>query len=174
MTAPRTVPAWDEYFMRLAQGIALRSKDRSTQVGCVIVGPDNEIRSTGYNSFPRGMDDHHPERHERPEKYKWTEHAERNAIYNAARVGTPLKGCRVYCGLFPCMDCARAIVSVGCTEVIAVKLDPESDLAKRWEEEFVRVGPLFEETGVTLRWIDAPDDQKEPEVTVVASDTRAH
>uniref|UniRef100_UPI0035253B42 deoxycytidylate deaminase n=1 Tax=Salmonella enterica TaxID=28901 RepID=UPI0035253B42 len=103
----------DDYFINLARSVSERSKDRSTKVGCVIVGPDNEIRSTGYNSFPRGINDDAPERHARPEKYLWTEHAERNAIYAAARVGTPLKGCRAYLPWFPCMGCARALVQSG-------------------------------------------------------------
>src|SRR5258708_2603107 len=59
---------WDDYFMNIARAVSMRSKDHSRKVGCVIVGPDNEIRATGYNSFPRGINDNAPERHERPEK----------------------------------------------------------------------------------------------------------
>jgi dCMP deaminase len=59
---------WDTYFMELIYHIAAKSKDGSTKVGCAVIGPDNEIRSTGYNSFPRGINDNIPERHERPEK----------------------------------------------------------------------------------------------------------
>jgi dCMP deaminase len=105
---------WTEYFLNIAETIKLKSKDQSTQIGAVIVGEDNEILSTGYNSFPRGSDDSKQERQERPEKYFWFEHAERNAIYNAARVGIPLKGSSIYLtsGL-PCMDCARGIVNSG-------------------------------------------------------------
>lgn len=142
---------WDDYFMNLAHGVALRSKDRSTSVGCVLVGPDNEIRSTGYNSFPRGINDDVPERHERPEKYLWTEHAERNAIYAAARVGTPLKGCRAFCSVFPCMDCARALVQVGCVELTT--FEPDEDLlAKPWLH-FDAGMTLFAEAGVPIRFI---------------------
>lgn len=146
------IPSWDRYFMNLVDVVSTRSKDRSTKVGAVFVGPDNEIRSTGYNSFPRGLRDNVEARHERPEKYLWTEHAERNAIYNAARMGTCLKGCRVYIPFAPCMDCARGIVQVGCTEVIAGVIDENSPLYQRWQEDFKRVGPLFDETGVKLRW----------------------
>src|SRR5689334_8457570 len=99
-----TVADWDSRFMKLAQQIATWSKDRSRQVGCVIVGPSNEIRAAGFNGFPRGVDDLNERRHTRPAKYKWTEHAERNAIYNAARVGIPLQGSRMYLPWFPCMD----------------------------------------------------------------------
>ena len=100
---------WDRYFMGLAVQAATLSKDESTKLGCVIVGPDREIRATGYNSFPRGVNDDRPERQGRPLKYKWFEHAERNAIYNAARVGVSLKGCVLYCAWPPCTDCARGI-----------------------------------------------------------------
>lgn len=142
---------WDTYFMKLAAQVSTRSKDRSTKVGCVIVGPDNEIRSTGYNSFPRGIDDHNEARHERPEKYLWTEHAERNAIYNAARVGTPLKGCRAYLPWFPCMDCARALVQAGIIEVISY--EPETDNHK-WSSDFARAKVLFGEAGLAVRYIE--------------------
>jgi hypothetical protein len=88
----------------------------STRVGCVIVGTHKEIRAIGYNGFPRGVDDDRDARHERPVKYKWTEHAERNAIYSSARAGISIDGCTMYLPWFPCMDCARAIVqSVGRT-----------------------------------------------------------
>jgi dCMP deaminase len=143
---------WDEYFMSLARLTSLRSKDRSTKVGCVIVGPDNEIRTTGYNGFPRGIVDDAPERHERPEKYLWTEHAERNAIYNAARCGVPLKGCRVYLPWFPCMDCARAIVQSGVTELIAFKPNTSD---QKWGAEFERALTLFSEAGVAVRFMEA-------------------
>lgn len=143
--------SFDNYFLDLARHVSTRSKDRSTKVGCVLVGPDNEIRSTGYNSFPRGINDDAPERHERPEKYLWTEHAERNAIYNAARVGTPLKGCRAYLPWFPCMDCARALVQVGCIEVVAIKPDLSDP---KWGADFQRATVLFEEAGVAVRFVE--------------------
>lgn len=142
---------WDDYFMGMAGFVATKSKDRSTKVGCVIVGPDNEVRTTGYNNFPRGVNDDAPERHERPEKYFWTEHAERNAIYAAARVGTPLKGCRAYLPWFPCMDCARALVQSGIAEVIGVKPDTSD---ARWGADFVRAETLFAEAGVALRYVE--------------------
>src|SRR5262245_49631273 len=114
---------WDSRFMRLAEHIGGWSKDRSTRVGCVIVGPNREIRSTGYNGFPRGVEDLVDERHSRPAKYKWTEHAERNAIYNAARIGVSIDGCAMYVPWFPCMDCARAIVQSGLSVLVAYRPD---------------------------------------------------
>ena len=71
----RSIPGWDQYYLEICQVVARRSKDPNTQIGCVIVGPNHEIRSTGYNSFPRGIRDDVPERLVRPTKYLWIEHA---------------------------------------------------------------------------------------------------
>lgn len=108
---------WDDYFCSMLPLVASKSKDNSVKIGAIIVGPDHEIRSTGYNGFPRGIIDK-PARFERPEKYVWTEHAERNAIYNAARIGVSLKDCTLYLNWWPCPDCARGIIQVGIKEVI--------------------------------------------------------
>jgi dCMP deaminase len=142
---------WDAYFMGFARHAATRSKDRSTKVGCVIVGPDNEVRSTGYNSFPRGINDTAEERHQRPAKYKWTEHAERNAIYSAARVGVPLDKCRMFLPWFPCMDCARAIVQAGISELVChvPNLDDPT-----WGADFRDALVLFDEAGVAVRKVE--------------------
>jgi dCMP deaminase len=150
---------WDKRFMDLALQIGQWSKDRSRQVGCVIVGKDNEIRATGFNGFPRGVDDDRDVRHARPAKYLWTEHAERNAIYNAARIGVPLSGCRIYVPWFPCIDCARAIVQVGIVELIAAKPD---QLDPQWGAGFEAALELFAEAGVTVRWYDvSPPERRE-------------
>ena len=139
-----TNPDFHTYFMGFARHAATKSKDRSTKVGCVLVIEDS-IASTGCNGFPRGIDDDAPERHERPEKYFWAEHAERNAIYNAARIGTPLKGCRAYVTMFPCMDCARGLIQIGCTKIIA-----PAPNAERWDEHFKRTDILCREAGVDV------------------------
>lgn len=142
--------SWDKYFMSLAYFVAMKSKDENTNIGAVIVGPDNEIRSTGYNSFVRGSWDELKERQERPEKYYWFEHAERNAIYNAARVGTPLCGCRIYVLGIPCMDCARAIIQSGICEVVVHDIMSIKD--DKWREHHKRSAILFSETRVVLRY----------------------
>lgn len=132
----------------MANLIAMKSKDPSTHCGAVIVGPDNEVRSTGYNSFVRGIDDEVPERYERPEKYLWIEHAERNALYNAARMGTSTRNCVMFTTLYPCMDCARAIVQSGIKKV--VYMDPALEHAQEWlEAARERVPILFSEAGVS-------------------------
>ncbi len=144
---------WDSRFMGLARQIGEWSKDRSRRVGCVIVGPNNEVRSTGFNGFPRGIDDDVESRHERPTKYRWTEHAERNAIYNAARIGTPLEGCRMYIPWFPCMDCARAIVQCGISQLICT--EPNSSDAQ-WAADFAEVPELLREGRVQIKFVMEP------------------
>ena len=112
--------SWDELFILQAALIAQKSKDPSTKVGCVIVGDDNAILSMGFNGFPRDIDDNLEWRWARPEKYHWVEHAERNAIYNAARNGINLNGARAYLNWEPkpCADCTRALIQVGIKEII--------------------------------------------------------
>ncbi len=109
---------WDEYFMGVALLAAKRSKDPSTQVGACIVSPENVIISTGYNGFPYGCsDDEFPWDREGDEtKYPYVVHAELNAILNAG--GRNLKGARVYVDLFPCNECAKAIIQSGIKEVV--------------------------------------------------------
>lgn len=115
---------WDDYFMGMARYAAGKSKDRSTQVGAVIIRESSKaVLSTGWNGFPRGVDDNVPERHDRPFKYQWTEHAERNAIFNAAREGMRLEGATLYSTHFPCCDCARAIVQSGISRLVTMKPD---------------------------------------------------
>jgi dCMP deaminase len=149
------IPNWDRYFLDMVRAISTRSKDPDTQLGCVIVGPDREIRSTGYNSFVRGLNDQVPERQLRPEKYWWIEHAERNAIYNAARTGTSLLGCSLYLPCLPCVDCARAIVSVGIKEVVNSAQQVSAWSSKQqWRPHFDRIVPMFAECGIIMRSVD--------------------
>ena len=109
---------WDEYFMGVAMLAAKRSKDPNTQVGACIVSPDNIIISTGYNGMPKGCsDDEFPwERTGEETKYPYVVHAELNAILNAS--GRDLRGSRIYVALFPCNECAKAIIQSGVKEVI--------------------------------------------------------
>ena len=112
--------SWDEYFMGIALLSAKRSKDPSTQVGACIVDPNNKVVSIGYNGMPRGVDDDkipwgHGEGLE--SKYLYVCHAEFNAILNT-RDGSALNGCRIYVTLFPCNECAKAIIQTGIKEII--------------------------------------------------------
>ena len=109
---------WDEYFMGVAMLAARRSKDPNTQVGACIVSQDTIIISTGYNGMPKGCsDDEFPwERTGEETKYPYVVHAELNAILNAN--GRDLRGSRIYVALFPCNECAKAIIQSGVREVI--------------------------------------------------------
>ena len=108
---------WDEYFMGVAMLAARRSKDPNTQVGACIVSPENIIISTGYNGLPNGCsDDEYPWDREGPEtKYPFVVHAELNAILNSG--GRRLDGARLYVALFPCNECAKAIIQSGIREI---------------------------------------------------------
>jgi dCMP deaminase len=151
-----SIPNWDEYYLNICKVVAGRSKDPNTQIGCVIAGPAHEIRTTGYNSFPRGIRDNVPERMARPAKYLWIEHAERNAICNAARCGTPLEGCTLYVEIMPCMDCARAIVQAGIKEVVVSAERMKQYSSAYYDEHFSMVEVLFGEAGVIIRRHGAP------------------
>ena len=111
---------WDEYFMGVAKLSAMRSKDPSTQVGACIVSQDNKILSMGYNGFPRGCsDDDFPWKREGPpleNKYFYTTHSELNAILNYR--GGSLEGASLYVTLFPCNECAKAIIQAGIREIV--------------------------------------------------------
>lgn len=112
--------SWDEYFMGIALLSAKRSKDPSTQVGACIVDPNNKVVSIGYNGMPRGVDDDKiPWGHGEglDSKYLYVCHAEFNAILNT-RDGSALNGCRIYVTLFPCNECAKAIIQTGIKEII--------------------------------------------------------
>tara|TARA_Y100000034_G_scaffold136852_1_gene216390 strand:+ start:145 stop:654 length:510 start_codon:yes stop_codon:yes gene_type:complete len=145
---------WNEYFIGMLYHVAKKSKDQSTNIGAIIVGLDNEIRSTGYNSFPRGIKDDIPERQERPEKYFWFEHAERNAIYNAARIGVSTNGCKMYTFGIPCSDgCSRAVIQAGINQVIVhqnwiEKVEGIDVSGRTWEND--RSIKMFHEAGVRV------------------------
>ena len=111
---------WDEFFMGVALLASQRSKDPSTQVGACIVNEDNKIISTGYNGAPKGYDDDTCMCWERngsflDTKYAYVCHAELNAILNSPAV---VKNCKIYVALFPCNECAKAIIQSGIKEII--------------------------------------------------------
>lgn len=113
--------SWDEYFMAVAKLAGMRSKDPNSQVGCCIVSADNKILSMGYNGFPRGCsDDSFPWARENPDplktKYVYVTHSELNAILNYR--GGSLEGSKLYVSLFPCNECAKAIIQAGIRTVI--------------------------------------------------------
>lgn len=136
---------WDRRFLDLASLISTWSKDRATQVGCCIVGPHREVRSLGYNGFPRGVNDDVANRHERPAKYLYTSHAEENAIYNASRFGASLLGCTIFCTHPACARCARGIIQAGITRAVWIH-----QLKVSWESELPATLAMFDEAGLSI------------------------
>mgnify|MGYP001551417722 CR=1 FL=1 len=145
---------WDTYFLELAKAVSTKSKDRSTKVGCVITRSDHSVISSGYNGLPRGVSDDVSSRLERPEKYLWTEHAERNGIYSAAKAGVSVDGATLYSTLCPCCDCARAVIQSGIIRVVTHKDIPETmKSSHRWAESFKVTEMMFEEAKVRLDYV---------------------
>ena len=137
--------SWDEYFMGIAMLAAKRSKDPNTQVGACIVSQDNIIISTGYNGMPKGCsDDEYPwERDGEQTKYPYVVHAELNAVLNAN--GRDLRGSKLYVALFPCNECAKAIIQSGIKEL--------SYLSDKYHDTHASIASrrMFNMTGVKYR-----------------------
>jgi dCMP deaminase len=137
---------WRSYFYGFARHAALKSKD-STQVGAALVGPDNEIRLTGYNGPPRGVVDSDARR-TRPTKYLYASHAEANLIAFAAREGIRTKDCTVYVTHSPCAACARTLIQAGIKRVVVG--NGAFGTPNGWNEETEAASRMFSEAGVEL------------------------
>lgn len=133
--------------MELSKHIAEWSKDKNRKNGAVIVDPDHIVVSMGYNGFPRGCDDSIEQRYEKPHKYMYTEHAERNALYHAARHGVVLKGCSMYVTMFPCSDCARGIIQTGISKLYSPAPDVDHET---WGAHFKVALQILEEANVEV------------------------
>lgn len=140
---------WFRYFMGFAEHAATKSKD-STKVGAVLVGPDGEVRLTGFNGPPRGVVES-DERRARPAKYLYTSHAEENLIGFAAKVGIRTEGCSVYATIHPCSRCARMLIQAG---IKAVYHGPAKTVGMP-PEEFTAAEEMFREAGVTVGAVPA-------------------
>ena len=170
---------WDEYFLSMAQLVSTKSKDPSTKCGAIVVSVNNAVLSTGFNGFARGVREEErtmrvnpqfvvgdpsmrrdepmkiietkldDKRWQRPVKYKWVEHAERNAIYTAAREGVRLAGCKIYVNQsIVCCDCAKGIIQTGIkTVVVPDKPWPGSG---NFDEDVEIVSQMFREAGVEM------------------------
>lgn len=137
---------WDEYFMTIALLSAKRSKDPSTQVGACIVDDENKVVSIGYNGMPRHCDDTKltwEKGEDLNNKYLYVCHAEFNAILNT-RDGSHLNGCKIYVTLFPCNECAKAIIQTGIKKVIYLSDKYQNQLSTRASKK------LFEVAGVEI------------------------
>ena len=129
---------------QLCQQVAAQSPD-SKQVGCVITTPDGRVLVTACNDFVHGAAQT-PERLQRPTKYHWIEHAERNAIYKAAAAGIPLQGTTMYINWWPCVDCCRAIIQSGIVKIVS-SCGPDFD-HPRWGAQFRVVEQILNESQV--------------------------
>lgn len=149
---------WNEYYFSLIDVVKTKSKDPSTKVGAVIVGKNNEIRSLGFNGFPRGVKDdikEVPDRYERPLKYTLTSHGELNALTNAARIGVPLDGCTIYVPWIPCCECTKAIIQCGISRIIIDGRDFEKTKQyweERWGESMKYSLLMIQESGTILEY----------------------
>jgi dCMP deaminase len=149
---------WDQHFLKMCLLTAEMSKDPSTKVGAVIVGPDREVRSTGFNGFPRGVLDLDARLLNREIKYSLIVHAEENAILNAARSGVSTRGCTLYVaaqdntglvwGGAPCMRCSVSVIQAGIVEVVA---PPATNIPDRWKESIEKARDILEEAGLKYR-----------------------
>lgn len=149
--------SWDEYFMGIALLSSMRSKDPSTQVGACIVNSEKRILSMGYNGMPRCCsDDEFPwDKNENPldSKYLYVCHAELNAILNCASGN--VRGCTVYTTLFPCNECAKAIIQSGIAEVVYMSdkySDSDSVLASK--RMFTTAGVKFREYSISGKTLE--------------------
>ena len=138
---------WDKRFLNLAAHISAWSKDPSTKVGCVVVGEDREIRSTGFNGFPRGIEDDAERLEDRAQKYPLICHAEENAIMHAARIGISLKSNTAYVTWPPCSRCTRSLIQAGVSEVV---YPAGIDIPERWEEALEIALGMVEAAGITV------------------------
>lgn len=142
-----------DHNINFADKIASFSKDQSSKVGAYFTDPENlKEPCFGYNGMPRGLDDTNPERNQRPEKYFWYEHAERNGIYNKAR--EKLEGAIIFSSMFPNMEAARAIVSSGIKTVVVEYREKDESMPEEQKGMYERVHTLFRETQVHIIELD--------------------
>lgn len=138
---------WDKRFLDLAEHVSSWSKDPSTKVGAVIVNQDKQVLSLGYNGFPRGVEDKEDRYNDRPTKYLFVAHAERNALDNAF---SDTRGATLYTTLCPCNECSKSIIQKGIKTVVTKKM-MNTDQATRLNFDVTM--SMFEESGVVLKFI---------------------
>lgn len=144
---------WDARFMRLSKEISTWSKDPSSQIGAVIVNDERRILSTGYNGFPRGIEDTEERLNNKEEKYPRIVHAELNALLGALYNGVSVKDAILYVyGLPVCADCTKSVIQAGIKRVVVnmSALDNEK-WAKQWNEISK---PMFQEAGVSISYLN--------------------
>jgi len=146
---PNTGLSWAEYFIRMAYLVSHKSKDLSSKIGSVLTR-DNMVLSCGFNGIPKGCNDNAEYRNERPEKYYFYEHSERNCLYFAARNGINTNNSVLYTLAVPCSDCARGLIQAGVSKVYYhyqhnANFEFENP---KWAESVKRSLEMFDESGV--------------------------
>jgi len=137
-------------FVPIAEAVSTLSKDPSTKVGAVIIDDDSNILSTGFNGFPRGVNDNEIRYKNRDVKLKYVAHAEANAIAQAARVGAKLLGSSlIVTALYPCSNCTKLIIQAGIKKIYVPTMNPWSTNI-HWHEERVISKEMFNETGIEI------------------------
>jgi dCMP deaminase len=129
------------------------SPDPKTKIGCIIVGPDGGVRCEACNTYPKGLLNSIQARTEAPSKYDWIEHAERNAIYVAARHGISTQGCTMFVELSPCLDCARAIIQAGIVEVVINHDRAAEYSSERYSGEHSTALEMLAEASIAVRFV---------------------
>lgn len=152
---------WDRYFINLALENAKMSKDPSTKVGAVIVGKNREVRSMGFNGFPRGIADTEERLNDRDKKLSLIVHGEMNAVLNAARGGVSTSDCILYLaatdssglvwGGAPCIRCTVEIIQSGIIEIVS---PPFKNIPSRWKDSIEQSRLLLQEAGIKYREVD--------------------
>jgi len=140
---------WDRRYINLAREASVWSKDPSSKIGAVAIGRKGQVLSTGYNGFPRGINDSLTRYQNRELKYKMVVHAEMNAIFNATYNGVSLDGATMYVyGLPVCSECAKGLIQVGIKRVVI-----DGEIQDRWKESWKLTEQLFREANVEWEFI---------------------
>lgn len=138
---------WDWRFMNIAKEISTWSKDPSSKIGAVIVNDEKRILSTGYNGFPKGIDDSEERLNDREQKYPLIIHAELNVLMNALYNGVSVRDATLYVyGLPVCGDCAKPVTQSGIKRVVIAS---DSEFPQKWKDQWINNSkPMFAEAGI--------------------------
>lgn len=143
---------WDSRFMRIAEEISIWSKDPSSKIGAVIVNDERRILATGYNGFPRGIEDTEERLADRDQKYPRIIHAEMNALMNALYSGVSVKDATIYVhGLPVCSECTKSVIQSGIKRVVIAN---PKDSVEKWKEQWYNLSkPMYDESGVIVSYL---------------------
>lgn len=141
-------PKWAGRLLKLSNEVSTWSKDQSTKVGAIITTKDGSPVSWGFNGMPMGIDDDVESRHQRPEKYKWMAHAERNAM-DLAPIGD-LSGCIMFVNFSPCPSCAQSIIQRKIDTVVVDERYTADKMPDRWKEDMLLAVEMLREAGVKV------------------------